>query len=75
MKVYRTRQKLSQQEHRLIALGILKPPVKKRPASFSWPKPPGNVSDKVMEQVWRDEREGRWEASCFLGHKMGRLTT
>jgi len=59
MKVYRTRQDLSQQEQRLIARGILKPPLKKRPASFFWPKPPGNVSDKVMEQIWRDEREGR----------------
>jgi hypothetical protein len=30
-----------------------------RPACVSWPEPPGNVSDKVMEQVWREERESR----------------
>lgn len=37
----------------------LAPPWKKRPALVSWPEPPGNVSDKVMKQVWREEREGR----------------
>jgi hypothetical protein len=58
MKVYRIRQKLSQQEQRLIARGTLKPPLQKRPASFSWPKPPGNVPDKLMERILRDEREG-----------------
>jgi len=49
----------SQQEQRLVARGILTLPLKKRPASASWPVPPGNVSDEVMEQVWQDEREGR----------------
>jgi prevent-host-death family protein len=49
----------SGQERRLIARGVLAPPLKKRPASATWPEPPGNVSDKVLEQVWRDEREGR----------------
>jgi prevent-host-death family protein len=49
----------SGQERRLMARGVLAPPLKKRPASATWPEPPGNVSDKVMEQVWRDEREGR----------------
>jgi len=47
------------QERRLVALGILRPPLKKRPVSASWPEPPGNVSDEVMKQVWREEREGR----------------
>lgn len=49
----------SEQERRLVARGVLTPPLKKRPASRSWPKPPGNVSDKAMEQVWREERESR----------------
>lgn len=47
------------QERRLIARGALMPPLHKRPASVSWPEPPGNVSDKVMEQLWREERENR----------------
>ncbi len=46
-------------EQRLIACGVLEPPLKKRPALIRWPEPPGNVSDEVMEQVWREEREGR----------------
>lgn len=49
----------SEQERRLVARGVLTPPIKKRPASVSWPEPPGNVSDKVMERLWREEREGR----------------
>jgi len=47
----------SQREQRLIARGILVPPLKRRPAS--WPEPPGDVSDEVMKQLLRDEREGR----------------
>jgi prevent-host-death family protein len=50
---------LTEQEKRLIARGILTPPRKPRSRSRSWPKPPGNVSADVMEQVWREEREGR----------------
>ena len=50
---------LSEQEQRLVARGILTPPLKKRPVSASWPEPPGNVSDKAMEQVWQEERENR----------------
>jgi prevent-host-death family protein len=49
----------SEQEQRLVALGVLTPPLKKRPASVSWPEPPGKVPDEVMEQVWREERESR----------------
>jgi prevent-host-death family protein len=49
----------SEQEQRLVARGVLAPPLKKRPASRSWPEPPGNVSDKAMEQVWQEERERR----------------
>jgi len=49
----------SEQEQRLIARGVLTPPLHKRAASVSWPEPPGNVSDKVMEQLWREERESR----------------
>ena len=49
----------SEQEQRLVARGVLTPPLKKRPASVSWPEPPGNVSDEAIEQVWRKERESR----------------
>ena len=49
----------SGQERRLIARGVLTPPLKRRAASVSWPNPPGNVPDKVMEQVLREERDGR----------------
>jgi prevent-host-death family protein len=52
-------EKHSVQEQRLIARGVLTPPLKKRPARVSWPEPPGKVSDQVMEQIWREEREGR----------------
>jgi antitoxin (DNA-binding transcriptional repressor) of toxin-antitoxin stability system len=47
----------SKQEQRLVARGILKPPMKKQSGSISWPEPPGNVPDNVMELVWREERE------------------
>jgi prevent-host-death family protein len=49
----------SEQEQRLVANGLLRLPLDKRPASVSWPEPPGNVSDEVIQQVWREEREGR----------------
>ena len=49
----------SEHEQRLVARGVLTPPLKKRPASVSWPEPLGNVADDVMEQVWQEEREGR----------------
>lgn len=49
----------SGQDQRLVARGILAPPLKKRPSSVSWPKPPGNISRQVMEQVWREERDTR----------------
>ncbi len=49
----------SKQEQRLIARGVLAPPLHKRPPSGSWPEPPGNISDEVMERVWREERESR----------------
>ncbi len=49
----------SEQEQRLVARGILAPPLKRRPPSASWPQPPGKVSDKAMARVWREERENR----------------
>jgi prevent-host-death family protein len=49
----------SDQEKQLIARGIMTPPRRRRGAPVSWPEPPGNVSDEVMEQVWREERDGR----------------
>ncbi|HET9741378.1 MAG TPA: type II toxin-antitoxin system prevent-host-death family antitoxin [Terriglobales bacterium] len=49
-------QDLSKHEQRLVARGVLAPS-KKRRSSSSSPHPPGNISDEVMEQLWRDERE------------------
>ena len=46
-------------EQRLVARGVLTPPLKKRSASVSWPVPPGNVSDEVIEQLRQEEREDR----------------
>jgi prevent-host-death family protein len=46
-----------ERERRLIARGILTPPLKKRSRATRWPQPPGNVSDEVMERVWREERD------------------
>jgi prevent-host-death family protein len=49
----------SERERRLIARGVLVPPRKKQRSPVSWPDPPGNVSDEVMERLWQEEREGR----------------
>ena len=49
----------SEQEQRLVARGVLTPPLQKRPASASWSEPLGNVPDRIMEQLWREERESR----------------
>jgi prevent-host-death family protein len=49
----------SAQERRLVARGVLAPPLKKPAAQARWPHPPGNVSDQVMEQIWREERDSR----------------
>ncbi|HEY6292440.1 MAG TPA: type II toxin-antitoxin system prevent-host-death family antitoxin [Terriglobia bacterium] len=49
----------SDQQRRLVARGVLTPPLKKRPRSVSWPTPPGSVPDEIVERVWRKEREGR----------------
>lgn len=49
----------SEQEQRLVARGVLMPPLNRRPSTVSVPEPPGDVSDDVMEQVWREERRGR----------------
>jgi prevent-host-death family protein len=48
-------------ERRLIAKGILTPPKMPRPVGYTLPKPPGTrcISQEVMDQVWREERDGR----------------
>jgi prevent-host-death family protein len=48
-----------ERERRLIARGVLTPPLKRQRSPVSWPDPPGNISDEVMEQLWREEREDR----------------
>lgn len=48
-----------ERERKLIARGILTPPLKRRMRPVAWPSPPGNISDTVMKQVWREERESR----------------
>jgi prevent-host-death family protein len=49
----------SERERDLIARGILTPPLKRRGPNDKLPRPAGNVSDEVVEQVWREERDGR----------------
>jgi prevent-host-death family protein len=49
----------SEQERRLVARGVLAPPLKRPRLPIAWPEPPGNVPDDVMEKVWRKERENR----------------
>jgi len=49
----------SERERRLIARGILTPPLEKRARRVRWPQPPGNVPDEVMRKIWDEEREGR----------------
>jgi prevent-host-death family protein len=46
-----------ERERRLIARGIMTPPLKKRSSPVSLPPPAGNVSDEVMERIWREERD------------------
>jgi prevent-host-death family protein len=48
-----------ERERRLIARGVLVPPKKRLRSPVSWPDPPGNISDEVMEKLWQEEREGR----------------
>lgn len=49
----------SEQERRLVARGVLAPPLKGHRAPVAWPEPPGNIPDEVAERVWREERQGR----------------
>jgi len=48
----------SGREQKLVARGVLAPPLRRRPVG-SLPKPPGHVSDGVMKRIWREEREDR----------------
>jgi prevent-host-death family protein len=50
---------LPERERQLIARGVLTPPLKKRTSPVSWPEPPGNIPDEVIERLWREERESR----------------
>ena len=48
------------QMRRLIAKGVLTPPKVMRKEGEKLPTPPGPmISREVMEQVWREERDGR----------------
>ena len=55
------REEQSERERRLIARGVLTPPLRRRPAKDKWPKPAGKVkiSDEVMKRIWDEEREDR----------------
>jgi antitoxin (DNA-binding transcriptional repressor) of toxin-antitoxin stability system len=48
----------SEQERRLVARGVLAPPLKTQ-SPVVWPDPPGNVPDEVMRRLWQEERENR----------------
>lgn len=49
----------SEQEQRLIARGALIPPLRKRKAKDAPPEPQGRVSDARLNELWKQEREGR----------------
>lgn len=46
---------------RLAAKGILSLPRRQRAEDEEWPEPPGptKITREIMEQVWREERDGR----------------
>jgi len=46
---------------RLIAKGILSPPIEPRKPGDKWPGPAGPtcITREMMDQVWREEREDR----------------
>jgi prevent-host-death family protein len=46
---------------RLIAKGILSPPIEPRKPGDKWPDPPGptTITREMMDQIWREERDGR----------------
>ncbi len=46
---------------RLIAKGVLSPPIEPRKPGEKWPEPPGptKITREIMDQVWREERDGR----------------
>ena len=50
-----------ERERDLIAKGILTPPKVRRRPGDEWPEPPGptKITREIMEQVWREERDGR----------------
>jgi prevent-host-death family protein len=50
----------TEQQQRLIAKGLLSPPKKKRGPNDKLPAPVGRMTSKeVMDQIWREERDGR----------------
>jgi prevent-host-death family protein len=49
-----------ERERRLFAKGTLTPPRKPRVLGKKWPTPPGPmIPREVVEQMWREERDGR----------------
>src|SRR5271157_1724339 len=52
---------IGDRESRLIAQGVMSPPIEPRREGDEWPGPagPNFVTREVMEQVWREERDGR----------------
>jgi prevent-host-death family protein len=46
---------------RLIAKGVLSPPIEPRKQDEEWPEPPGptRITREMMDQLWREERDGR----------------
>ena len=64
-------QEFSESEKRLITRGLLVPPLRKRPAGgFSWPQPPGNVSEmKSWSSYGAKSGTDAKAHSRFLGHE------
>ncbi len=52
---------LGERERRLIAKGVMSPPIRPRKEGEKWPGPagPNVVPREVTDEIWRDERDHR----------------
>jgi antitoxin (DNA-binding transcriptional repressor) of toxin-antitoxin stability system len=49
----------SEKERGIVTHSVITPPLRERVPLSEWPELIGSVSDGVMDQIWREEREDR----------------